>query len=138
MGAADYSGFNTPRELSPAEMAVEYSILQSAKQSLDARLEALAVSMLATIKRGEHVPGYVARPGQGALKWAKPVPEVIALGRLLGMDLQKRLDAITPTQAKGRGLDLNVYRAFTEHFPGALKLAPDDRDAIAKRLFGRK
>lgn len=135
MEAVDYSGTSTPRELNPADMAVEYRFLQAAKSVLDSRFTAMETQMLEVLKRGEPIPGFMAKPGRGVLGWDKPVPEVAALGSLLGVELQKPIAVITPTQAKSKGFNHSLFPGYTKQFPGALKIVPDDRDALAKQIF---
>jgi hypothetical protein len=97
---------------------------------LDARVSGIEAQAVAAVKRGALVPFWMMESVPGRLAWNKPEAEVFALGDMLGLDLRKAPEAITPTQAKAAAkaakVPGEVFDAFTARPTGAAKLVPDD------------
>ena len=87
------------------------------------------------MRRGMRVPHWTLSPGQSREKWVKGDAEVILLGKMLGIDLAKPVEAITPAQAKAKGATAEVIAAYSFRPPAALKLTLDD-GADARKVFG--
>ena len=90
--------------------------------------------LLARIKQGAAIPGWMAQQGQGREKWAMPLPEVIALGQMMGVDISKP-GAVTPKQAIKAGLPAELVKQYSETPFGEIKLVPDTVSA-SRRIFG--
>ncbi|WP_287278674.1 DUF2800 domain-containing protein [Ralstonia sp.] len=133
--AMDLAGSATPHELPPAALGVELRYATRALQLLEARKAGLEEQALALIRSGARVPHFSIENGAGRLAWAKPDAQVIALGQLLGKNLAKPPEAITPAQAESAGLPLAQLSGFVTRKPGAAKLVADD-GSQARRVFG--
>jgi len=130
----DYSRKAVPFNLPPHALGLELAKVRDALAALKARETGLAGQAEALLTRGERVPFWTMERGQSRLAWNKPAAEVLALGQLLGVDLQKPVEPITPTQAKDKGLDAAILAAYADRPAGALKLVKQD-DASARRIF---
>lgn len=117
-------------DLSPHALGLELRTLERALELMKARASGLATQAEMTIKQGQHVPGWALDSVPGRLAWNKPKGEVFALGDMLGLDLRKESDPITPTQAKDaakrKGISPELFNAFSERNAGAVKLIYDD------------
>lgn len=134
--AVDIIGGLAADELPPEALGLEISILERAAKAAEDRLEGLKAHALEVIRSGKHVPGYGVAQGKGREKWAKPVAEVFALGKLYQVDLSKPLEAITPKQAIKAGIDAAVIKAYSMTPQTGLKLVVDD-GTQAKRIFSQ-
>ena len=133
--AAEESRVGSNRQLTPQELGVELRILESAKAVLDARIDGLKEEALSIMGRGVDVPHYIVEHSAGRTKWKKPANEVIMMGELMGVNLQKPPEAITPFQARKLGLPDKVVKDFSETPIGAAKLVRDTK-LQARRIFG--
>lgn len=135
MGGADFAAQDAPPvELAPEHAALELRLLQQAAARIQARVTGLSEQVLALIRAGASVPGYRAEAGSGRERWDKPVPEVLALGGMMGVDLAKPAAAITPGQARKAGIPAEVVAAYASRPAGAAKLVDDD-GSLARRVF---
>ena len=116
-------------------MGLELRLVVEALQLLEARKSGLQEQIEASMRRGVRVPHWSLSPGQSREKWVKNDAEVIFLGKMLGIDLAKPEEAITPAQAKAKGATAEVIAAYSFRPPAALKLTLDD-GADARKVFG--
>lgn len=131
--AAQLSTQTTPLELSDAALGLELSMLKRASERLQARVEGLELSTLHRIQSGKGVPGWNIEHSKGRLDWALPDEQVIQLGVAMGKSLTKP-KLVTPTQAKGLGIDESVIKMYSKNSPGKAKLAPVDQKQL-RRIF---
>lgn len=124
--AAEKGQQSTPINMSPHALGLELRALKRAQALLNARVTGLEEEAVSIIKRGKLVPFWMMESTPGKLKWNKPVPEVIALGQIYGVDVQAEPDVITPTQAKAKGLPESLVDAYASRPTGAAKLVFDD------------
>lgn len=136
MRELDEAGREQPLELPPAALGLELALLHQGIERLKARASGLEEQALSTIKRGGQVPGWSVEIGSGRQRWAKPAAEVLQLGRMLGLDLAKPAEAITPKQAVKAGLPAEMLAVFAETPKGAVELVRDD-GSQARKVFGR-
>jgi hypothetical protein len=133
---ADFMGTMDRVNLPPAALAAELTILDNAATLLEARRTGLQAQATAMIRRGERVPGFALEAAAGRLKWKVPPEEVAQFADLLGVNVRKPLDILTPTQAIAAGLDAAVINAqYAERPPGAMKLVPESTTQ-ARKVFG--
>lgn len=124
----------TTNDMSMDAVGIQYAILKRAHKQLD-YLESGYEEVIKTyIRSGVNVPGWMVEPTTGRERWIKPVPEVIQLGELMGLNLKKPDAAITPTQARKLGLPGDVAKEFTETPRTGIKLVPDNCNK-AKQVF---
>lgn len=125
-------------DLSGHALGLELRELRRAQDILKARVSGLEEEAAARIKKGERVAFWMMESTPGRLTWTKPVEEVLVLGQVLGLDLAKEPDAITPTQAlaaaKAVKLPAELFDAYTVRPSGAVKLSPDNGD-LARLTF---
>jgi hypothetical protein len=133
---ADRAGDSTPFALDPMQLGNELRWLHHARKLLDARVTGLEAEALQTIRAGKSVAHYRTEYGEGREVWREGMePAVLALGPLLGHDLAKPPSAITPAQARKKGIDAAVISEYAHRPPGALKLVPMDVTQTRK-IFG--
>lgn len=128
--AADLAGASAVVELTPHAAALELRLLERASRRLEARVTGLRETVEAKLRRGEPVPFYRLAQTPGRQTWAKPPAEVLALGRVLGVDVAKP-GLLTPLQAITAGLPESVVTAFSTR-PRATKLVAETAADAAK------
>jgi len=135
--AIAYSGqpYSTPRD--SAELGLELRLVNQAIDTLKARKTGLEAQAEATIRDGGSVPGWAVEPGQTRTRWAVPTAEVLTLGDMLGIDLRKPPEPITPAQAEKLGIDPAVISGYSETPTGALKLVESTK-TIAAAVFSKR
>lgn len=74
--------------------------------------------------------GWMLEQGFGREAWTVTPEEVFALGDMMGVDLRKKPEAITPAQARKLGLDEDVSKAYSKRPPGEVKLVPATIDKL--------
>lgn len=124
-----------PFDLSPGALGLELQMLERAIATLTARKTGLDAQAIRAIKAGAQVPGYAVSRGDGRVVWNKPANMVINTGKLLGFDLAKPPEPITPKQAMDLGMPAEIVGSWSESKPGAEKLVPDN-GSLAARVFG--
>lgn len=132
---ADISLLNTPVELTAEDVGSELRYLTRAQALLEARIAGLSEEATVRIKRGQRVPHFALEETPGRLKWGVPTEEVLKLGELLGVDLAKPTDTLTPRQAVEAGIIEDLIAVYCERQRGALKLVPADPKS-ARKIFG--
>lgn len=128
-------------ELSPHAMGLELRALRQARGLLDARVSGLEAQVEAAIRAGNLVPFWAMESVPGRLGWTRSADEVFALGSMLGLDLKKPPEPITPTQAKvaakAAKLPGELFDAYSARPAGAAKLVPDD-GTKARLIFNKE
>lgn len=123
--AADYGQQSGAVDLSPHALGLELRALHRAQALLEARISGLEAQAVAQIKGGSLVPFWSLESTPGRLAWSKPVAEVLALGQMMGLDLAKPPEALTPVQAKKAGLPEALVNTYATRPTGAAKLTAD-------------
>lgn len=124
----------SPVELPPPALGAELRLLKEAQAVLKARVDGLEEQALSVIRAGQHVPGFKSEHGQGRLNWTKPIPEVIAMADVMGINVRKD-KALTPNQAIKAGLPEQVVLSIAARPIGELKLVSDDGTSARKAFF---
>lgn len=130
--AVDMSLRGVPSELSAANAGLALRTIRTARERLEDLETGLEAQIMAAIRKGEPATGWTLEQGYGREKWTQPVADVIALGVALGHDLAKPQEAITPAQARKKGIDEAVISAYSEKPKGEMKLRPLDEKSIRK------
>ena len=123
-----------PLVLTPAALARQLAVLDWATDLIKARRDGLAAQAMDVLRRGESLPGWALKQGQGRERWAD-LGAAIAMADMMGIDISKP-GAITPKQAVKKGLAAETVAAFTETPVGEMKLVRDDGSA-ARLAFSR-
>lgn len=113
MGLFEVSGQPTPVEMTPEQIGVQFAMVKRAKQQLEFLETGLGEQVKNLLRVGTAVRGFLLKEGLGRECWARPVSEVHTMGRLLGYDLEKPT-AITPTQARAKGVDPEVIKKYSK------------------------
>ena len=129
--ALDIAGQSAPLELTPEATGLELRIIEWGIERLKARQSGLAEQAQAMLRSGTAVPGYALEAGAGRERWAKPVEEVVALGRMMEIDISKP-GALTPKQAIKAGLPAEIVRAYSETPVGEVKLVRSNEKQLRK------
>jgi hypothetical protein len=135
LSAIDESERSTPLELTPEALGLELRMVQRAQKMLSARSSGLEAAVLATFRKGVIVPGYRAEQGKGRKAWTKPASDVISMAKMLGVDVAKPPEAMTPAQAIKAGMPVEVVEAIAKAPTGEMKAVPDD-GSLARKVFG--
>lgn len=122
----------TPRTLSTAAAGLELAMLDDVGALLEARKSGLEEVVKHRLQQGERVPFWYYGPGQGKTAWTKPAAEILTLGQMLGVNLAKPLEPITPKQAMKAGLSATLAAQYSEEIPGAVKLTRSDGSEVRK------
>lgn len=133
--AMDEAKHVSPLVMPPAGASLELRMARRAQKLLAARVTGLEEQITASLKRGERVPGWSLASGSGRERWKMPAAEVLALGAMMGVDIAKPAEPITPTQARAKGLDPSVVDAAAERPASAASLVVDDGAAM-RAVFG--
>lgn len=132
--AVDLSIINTPWNLNPNQLGAELRYLRHAAELLDARITGLSEEALSLLKKGKRVPFFKISDLPSRERWKVPPEQVVTMGEMLGVDLRKPVEVVTPKQAMKAGISEDVVRAFLEPVKSSLKLTSDDGDA-ARKIF---
>lgn len=124
----DLSLKTTSDSLSGHALGEEYALLLESQARLKSRL----VGLEAAISANPAGTGWVLERKEGREKWTVPAEEVFALGDMMGVDLRKPQEPITPVQARENGLDAEVSKAYSIRAAGEFKLVKSSASAIAK------
>lgn len=122
----------TPRELSTTAAALELAYLSDVADLIDARKSGLEEVIKHKLAAGERIPYWHYAPGQSKTVWTKPVAEVLLLGQMMGVNLAKPPDVITPIQAEKAGLPESLKKQYSSTIPGAVKLTRTDGSETRK------
>lgn len=133
--ALDMAGETTPVELPPAALGLELDRIRTAIKRLEAREDGLQEQALAKIRQGVSVPPWTMGYVQSRERWNVPPAEVFAMGDIMGVELRAPLPPVTPAEARKRGVDPSLVRAYAINPTGAAKLVRVDETAAAK-AFG--
>ena len=131
--AVEVSATATPFEMPIEAKGRELALMTSVMDLLKARIDGLETEVLAHIKQGNPVMGWMSKQGEGRKKWTIPVPEVLALGQMMGVDVSKPA-LLTPAQAVKAGLSADVVDSYSARAPGAIELVRDT-GAFARKVF---
>jgi hypothetical protein len=124
-------------ELSPPPDFIgrEITSLRRGASMIEARLTGLEEQALATLRKGQRIPGFKIGYTKPYDKWTCSAQEIKLLGDLYGKDLTKPLEVITPKQAIDKGIPAEDIAPYYIQPAGTAKLEVDDINKVAK-MFG--
>lgn len=123
-----------PAELSPQALGAQLTIVKRARKQLEYLETGYEAQVNSLVRSGTLVPGWSTETKVGKEKWDKPVAEVIQLGDILGHDLKKPPQAITPNAARKLGIDGSVITAYSLKPKVGIIVVPDNGDK-AREIF---
>lgn len=107
----------------PAEaLGRELATLQDAQERLKARVTGLEQQAQLALEKGQTVAGFQLVNAVGNLSWVAPKDKVLQLGDLLGVDLRKAEEPITPTQAINAGVDEATVKGIAKRASKGVEL----------------
>lgn len=130
----DVAGRSTPVELSPEAMALQYEVIQQATKLLTSLQTSYEAQITSKIRSGQNIPGWALEGKVGNLEWTATTDELFAIGDLMGVELRKAPEAITPAQAKAKGLDASILTDYASRPSKGFKLVKFD-DSRISRIF---
>lgn len=132
----DFSKRGVVEHLTAQQMGQELRVLKEAIKRLEGRYDGLHAQAENLARAGNNIPFWELKSGEGRLKWLEnaSVQTVSSMGDLLGVELRKPVELITPTQAKTKGIDESIILEYAARPKGALKLVPIDTTATRKKL----
>jgi len=140
--AIDYAERGIPNELTPDDLGRELRAVHAAQAALKARETALSVQVESILRSGGVVPFYSMEPGQSRLAWTADASTIITLGQMIGVDLARAAEPVTPTQAivllkqHAPAIDTSVISAYSHRNAAAMKLSAVD-PKLAKKVFAK-
>lgn len=123
-----------PAELSPQALGVQLTIVKRARKQLEYLETGYEAQVNSLVRSGTLVPGWSTETKVGKEKWDKPVGEVIQLGDILGHNLKKPPQAITPNAARKLGIDGSVITVYSSKPRVGIIVVPDNGDK-AREIF---
>lgn len=123
----------TPHDMDAFGVGHYLSVIKRARahlESLESALEPVAYQM---IRRGEAVPGWIAKPSMGREQWTLDDSAVFELGDSMGVNLRKTYPK-TPRQARDAGMDERLVNLYSKRESNGFKLIADD-GTTAKKVF---
>jgi hypothetical protein len=134
----DVSGDHGALELTYDQAAAELRRLDRAIKVMEARQAGLEGKLEYGIRSENYVHrNFEVSGGNGKLVWLEgKAPQAIALAKVLGHNIEKPQQALTPTQARAK-IPGNVLDAFMTRKPGTLKLRRL-ADNHADKLFNQE
>lgn len=138
LGIVDWSGTAELMALPHDALGTELRILEDAQKRLKARQEGLSAQAEALIRGGFAVPYYGLKPGRSNLAWNEDVnvEEAADMAEMLGFNIRKPAELLTPTQAKGLGIPEEIITQYASRPTPKLVLKADDTQA-ARRVFDK-
>lgn len=138
IGLFEVASRPVPNELTIDQLGLQLKIIKRAIDQLSYLESGYEEQIKNMISRGQRVPGWCAEMGFGRLTWSKPTAEVLALGDMMGKNLRKPEEPITPTQAIRMGMDETLIKTYSNKPKRGLKLVPDTNiNNKAKQVFSK-
>jgi len=126
----DYAQRGSRLDVDPHALGVELRHLERAEALIAARRAGLEEQARALLQAGTPVAFWVLEQEPGRQVWTRPLDEVRAFASMMGVDLSKPADLITPTQAvtrfKAKGLTADLIACYAGRPSGSVKLRYDD------------
>lgn len=132
--AMDFTQSIATDNLPAPALALELSLLNWAKDVLEARRSGLEQEAESRLAAGEVVPGYSLAPSYGRSAWKDP-EQILGIGTAYGLDLRKK-EPVTPNQAKAAGLPEDIATHFSYRPAGGMKLKAVKSNDI-KKVFSQ-
>lgn len=135
LNACDVSQRAQSLVLSPAARGLELRYLKRALRFMEGRVTGLEEEVRAGIRRGESTPGWTIESGIGREVWTREAPQIAEMGDMMGFNLRKPVEVITPKQARDAGMPSVVTDTYAKSTSGAAKLVEND-GSRARQIFG--
>jgi len=143
---ADFAAKGSTHNLDAQALGFELNWLGQAQDIIKARYDILYTEAVTRTKKGEAVAGYSHDKSNARLAWSLDPAIVVDTGKTLGLDLLKKVEPHTPTEAlaiakkvdkeNGNENATTALKALTFRPPGSSKLKRDE-DTLAHRVFNK-
>jgi hypothetical protein len=131
--ALDYVDRYEMELLDDASLGLELAIIEEGFERISRRYDALKADAEARMQQGRAIPGWGNTPTYGRRKWSCAKDEVFLLGDMMGVELRKPHEPITPTQAL-KLIDESVIKQYSETPKTGVKLVRVE-NSLAMRAF---
>lgn len=134
-GAVETSYTASPHILNAEELARELTVLDDAERKIKARITALKVQAEQELRRGKILPGWDMSPTFARESWKSPEDERGAMAlfkEYFATDISKPQRALTPNQARGKGVPASMVAVFAHRASTGMKLVKQDPNAARK------
>lgn len=132
--ALEVAYMGDPYELDGAALGDELRRMKAAAKKLDARITGLETQADAMLRKGTVIPGWVLAASYARETWQQGTEaQIIALGKLQGVDVTKPVKAITPAQAR-KILPASMVAMFAHKPSTGVRLTKQD-PYEAKKAF---
>lgn len=126
-----------PMALPPEALAWELRAAKRALGMLKGYVDGLEEQARYKLLSGERLPGLGMVSGRGKTIWAVPESQAIMMAQMVGVDISKPPEALTPQQAEKKGLHPGVIGGLVKRIPGKSAVEIDD-GSLARRVgFGK-
>ena len=129
MAGVDYIHRVIPDVLTDDAVSYELATLTDASKAIAYRLDAIKEEAAGRLMAGKVIPGFRMEAGSGNRKWTQDAGAIVALGSLMGANLLKDPEAVTPAEAGKR------LRAVIQ--PDGKKLTEKAAEAMLDTLVSR-
>lgn len=123
-----------PEKINDTAIGALFQVVNRAKAAIDYLSTGLEEEIKGRIRGGHNVLGYSLEPSYGRTKWSRPTADIINLGNLMGVNLRKEDQTITPDQAMSAGLDESIVKLYTIRQQTGHKLIPINLQNVRRIL----
>lgn len=113
---------NEHHVLDAKQTGAELKYLRNVSNLIEARMTGLEEQAKSMINRGLFVPGFRLESGLSRECWTVDSEEIVTLGELMGLDLVKSREIVTPNQARKLGMSEDILKQYTHKVSSKLKL----------------
>lgn len=134
-GAVETTYAASPHILNAEELARELTVLDDAARKIKARVTALKVQAESEIRAGKILPGWDMGSTYGRENWNSPEDERAAMAlakEFYDTDISKQRRALTPNQARLKGVPASMVAVFAHRASTGMKLMKQDPNAARK------
>ena len=124
-------------DMKPKDMGTQLDIVNRAMEQLGFLKTAYEERISNELRKGGSVEGYTLSPRLGNKEWTVPIDQIVNLGKMLDIDLEKPHAVITPAQAIKKGMEKETVNSLSERKQGSVELVKK-KDSVASRIFGNK
>lgn len=127
-------GFDTANDISFDAAERELKVLLQHREMLEARITGLSAQVEHAIRAGQRSTQFEMQSTSGKLEWREETEDQArAIAKCMRVDITKKPELITPTQAK-RLVGNDFVNLFAHRVPGAKKLVLSDPSKWVKRF----
>jgi hypothetical protein len=126
---------NTVTALPPDALGAELALLQHIAKMVDARVTGLQQQAVSLLSSGQRVPGYSLMEQRAREAWLEDPSTVAATAEVLGFNVRKPLEVMTPNQARATGVPADIVAMYSHRPRGSMKLERDTTTQ-ARKVFG--